>query len=94
MQFQRDAEHQWHVERVVVGFERPRRRAAGALLKRGAFDLEVAPRREHAADRLHDPASRHEAVADAFAVDEIEIPHPLSQVGIDEAVILVGGRFQ
>ena len=30
MQLQRDAEHQRHVERVLVGLERPGRRAAGS----------------------------------------------------------------
>ena len=94
MELKRDAEHQWHVERVVMGGERPRGGAAGGLLERRPFDLEIASRGQHATDRFDDPAASHKPVADALAVDEVEVSHPLPQFGINEAVVLVGGRFQ
>ena len=72
----------------------PGRGAAGALLERRPLHLEVAAGGEHPAHRLHDPAAGHEPVAHPLAVDQVEIPHPLLEVGIDEAVELVGGRLQ
>ena len=43
------------------------------------------------ADRLHDLGAVQEPRQHAFAVDQIEIPQPLPQLGIVQAVILSGG---
>ena len=94
MQLQRDPQHQRHVERVVVGLERACRRAAGALLQRRPLHLEIPAAGEHAADRLHDPAAGHEAVANPLTVDQVEVPQPLAEFGIDQPVERVRGRFQ
>ena len=77
MELERDPKHQRHVERVVVGGKGPRGGATSGLLERRPLDLEIAPRGQHPADGLHDPAAGHEPVADALAVNQVEIPHPL-----------------
>ena len=55
VELRRDAQVEVHVERVVVGHERPRRRAAGDRLHHRRLDLEEAARVEERADRLDEP---------------------------------------
>ncbi len=55
IKLRRDAQEQILVERVVVGAEGPRRRAAGDLLHHRRFDFQVAALVEESADCLQQP---------------------------------------
>ena len=94
VQLQGDPEHQRHVERVVVRGERPGGRAAGSVLERRPLHLQVIPRCKHAANSLDDSATGHKSVANALAMNQIEVPHSLPQFRIDQTVVFVGGRGQ
>jgi hypothetical protein len=60
IKFGRDAQIQIHVERVVMGHERPRHRAAGDGLHHRRFDLDESVRIECAPHRLHQLACASE----------------------------------
>ena len=90
MELQGDPEHQRHVEGVVVGFERAGSGAASGLLESRPFNLKIAPVGQRLANRRDDSAAGDKSVTDTLAMDQVEIPHPLSQFGIDQPVVLVG----
>ena len=61
------------IERVVVGRERPSRRAAVEWLQRWRFDFEVVQAVEICANRGHGSRAKDEDIADIFVGDQIGI---------------------
>ena len=48
---------------------------------------------QRAADRLHDLRALQEPLQHAVGVDQVEVPHPLPQLGIGQPVVLVRRRL-
>ena len=95
VQLQGDPQEQVDVERVVVRRERPGRGAAGDRVQRRAFDLDEAPVAERVADRLRRSCVRSRNRSQhAFAVRQVEIAHPLPQLGVVQAAVLFRRRLR
>ena len=48
---------------------------------------------QRAADGLNDLGPLDEPLQHPFAIGQVQVPHPLTQFGIGQAVMLLGGRF-
>ena len=59
----------------------------------GPFDLDEALAGQRVADRLHDLRALQEPRQHALGVDQVEVAHPLPQLGIGQAVVLFGRRL-
>ena len=94
MQFQRDPQVQRHIEGIVVRFEGPGRGAGGDRVQRGSFHLDKALPRQRVADRLHDFRAAQKTRQHALGVCQIEIAHPLPQLGVGQAVVFFRRRFE
>ena len=68
VQFECDAQDQWHVQRVVVRMKWARRCATGDRVQRRAFNLAVASLAQRFADGLHDLGTSQEGLHDPFVV--------------------------
>ena len=93
VQLQGDAEEEVDVQGIVVRGERPRGRAAGDGVQRRAFDLDEAFARQRVADRLHDLRPPQETLPLAVGMDQVEIAHPLPQLGVGQALVLFRRGF-
>ena len=82
------------VERVVVGDERPRERAAGDRLHHRRLDLEEAARREEAAEGLEEQRALPEDVAGLGVGDQVEVALAVAALDVLQAVPLLGQRLQ
>ena len=94
VQLERDAHVHVDVEGVVVGDERPRGRAARDRVQHGGLDLEEAQPVQVAADSGDDLRALDEGLLDLGAHDEVDIPLAVAQLGVLEAVPLLGQRQQ
>jgi len=94
MQFGRDPQIEVDVERVVMGDERPRRRAARDCMQRRGLDLEIAARQQKPAQRRDDPAAPAQRLAALWVHDQVEIALAVAQLDIGQAVIFLGQRPQ
>ncbi len=90
MQFRGDAQIQVGVERVVMGDERTRQRAAGNPLEHGRLDLEEAARIEEAAQGAHHFRAHDEYLLNLFVGDEVEVALTIADLDIPQAVPLLG----
>src|SRR5262245_41207313 len=73
-------------------FERPGGCPAGDGVKRRAFNFDKPAAGQRFANRPHDLGAIEEPRHYAFAVGEIEIAEPLTQLGIGEPVMLFRRR--
>jgi len=90
VQLGRDAQVEVHPERVVVGPERPRDRAAGDRLHHRRLDLEEAARLEEGAERAHEPRAQPEDLARLRVDDQVHVPLAVARLHVLEAVPLLG----
>ena len=90
VQFGRDAHVQFHVQRVVVGDERTRRRAARHGMKHGGFHFHKAALFKERAEGADDFAALAEDVADFRVGDEVHIPLAVADFDVGEALVLFG----
>ncbi len=90
----RDAQVELHVERVVMGDERPRGRAARNRMHHRRFDFEVALREEKIAHRLDDARALDEAQARVLVRDQVEIALAVALLLVGQAVELFRQRAQ
>ena len=88
VQLQGDPQEQVDIEGVVMRGEGPRGGPAGNGVQRRALDLDKAFARERVADRLHDLRPPQETLPLALRMDQIEIPHPLPQFRVGQALVL------
>ena len=89
-----DAQVQVAVERVVVGGEGARQRAAVQRLQDGRLDLDEALAVEVAAHRGDDPRAVDEQPARVLAGDQVELAPAVARLDVAETVVLVGRRAQ
>src|SRR5450755_2124364 len=75
-------------------FEWPGGGAAGDRMERRPFDFDEALAIQCFADGADDLGAVEKPRHDALAVDEVEIAHPLAELGIGEAVVLFGRSGQ
>jgi len=94
VQLRGDAQEQFHVQRVVVGLERPRRRAAGQRVHHRRFDFEKTVVRHEIADRLHHPAARDEGQPRLFVGDQIDVTVAVFLLDVGETVEFFRQRAQ
>ena len=88
----RDAQVHVHVERVVVGDERLRVRAAGQRMQDRRLDFDEPAVFEPAAHERHEPAAQLERLADVVAHPQVDVTLAVPGVGVGDAVPLVGER--
>ena len=94
VQLQGDPQEQVDVERVVVRRERPGGRPAGDGVQRRALRPRRSPRRPACCgSTARSCVRRRNRSQHAFGVDQVEIPHPLPQFGIGQALVLVRRRL-
>ncbi len=77
----------------MVRHERPGRGAAGDRVQRRPLDLDKSFAGKRLADRLHDLGAIQKPRQHAVGVDQIEIAHPLPQLGIAQPVMLLRMRL-
>ena len=92
VQFGRDAEIQVHVQRVVMGPERPCRCAARNGLHHRRLDFEITPRIQKIADGLHDPGTQDKDLLDVGIDDQIDISLTVAEFHIGKAMPFFGKR--
>ena len=90
VELRRDAQEKLHVERVVVRGERSRCSAAGDRVHHRRLDLEITPRDEKLADRLHDLRPPDEHFARLRVRDEVDVALPVALFLVGQAVELLG----
>ncbi len=88
VQLERDAQHEVQVQRVVMGEERARGRAAGLLVQHRTFDLDVAAAREERTDRVERGEANLEDRTRALVDDQVRVPLAVARVDVREAVPL------
>ena len=89
IELRRDPQVQLHVERVVMGDERPRGRAARDHLHHRCLDLEEAAPVQVAADELNHPGARLEGAPRRLVHDQVEVALPVAALLVGEAVELL-----
>ena len=94
VQLGRDPEEHVHVEGVVMGPEGSGDRAPGQGLHHRRLDLEEVPLDEEGADAVYGPAPPAEGLPRGFARDEVDVATAVAQLGVAEAVPLLGQRVQ
>ena len=94
VQLRRDAQEHGHVQGVVVSLEGLGRRTAGNGLQHGSFHLEETPLHEEAADVGDDLGTHAEGLTHLFVDDQVDIALAIAQLGVGQAVVLVGQRAQ
>ena len=92
MQLQRDAQEERDVERVVVGRERPRRRAARDRLHDRRLHLQEPAGVQERAHGLDEARPEPEHLAHARIHEEIHVPLPVASLDVLEPVPLLGQR--
>ena len=90
VQLERDAQAERHVERVVIGGERPGGGAAGFGVQHRGLDLDVAALDEERPDGGDHREPDREDPAGVVVGDEIDVAHPEPGVDVAEAVPLLG----
>jgi hypothetical protein len=90
----RDAQEQFHVERVVVGGEGLGRGAAGDGMHHRRFDFEEAVMHHVIADRLDHPAAGDEGEARLLVGDQVEFAAAVLLLDVGQAVELLRQRTQ
>jgi hypothetical protein len=94
IQLGRDPQVERAVERVVVGLERARQRAAVDRLQHRRLDLEEAVAVEVAAHGGDDPRAVDEHLAALGVGDQVQLALAVARLDVGQAVVLVGGRAQ
>ena len=94
VQLRRDAQVELHVERVVLGDERPCRGAAGDRMHHRRLDFEIAAAHEEIADALDDLRTLDEHVARGCVGDEVHIPLAVPLLLIGHAMEFLRQRPQ
>ena len=94
VQFQRDPQIEVDVQGVVVRDEGAGGRPAGNRVQRGPLDLDESLAPQRGADRLHDPGAAEKPLPHAFAVNQVEVAHPLPQPRIGQPLVLLRRRLQ
>ena len=94
VQLRLDAEDHIHIQRVVVGIERARRRADLKRRQDRGIDLEIAAPIEEAAQLAQDKAALHERVLNVGVHDEVHIALAIAGLKIRQAMELVRQRQQ
>ena len=84
-----DPQVQVHIEGVVVGHERARRRAPGHRLHHRRLDLEEVPRRQEGAEEGDDPRPPAEDLPDVLVDDQVHVPLPVPGLDVGEPVPLL-----
>mmetsp|Transcript_14646 Transcript_14646/g.35864 ORF Transcript_14646/g.35864 Transcript_14646/m.35864 type:complete len:388 (-) Transcript_14646:147-1310(-) len=92
MKLCRDAHVQLHVQRVVMSDKRPSLRASALRAQHRSLDLEKPPVREESANALRDGGPAPEGLSHAWVHDHIQIPAPVADVDVGEALELVRQR--
>ena len=92
VQFERDAQVQLHVERVVVGDERPGVGAAGLDVQHRRLDLDEAALVQRAAEAGDDRVADLEGPPRLVVDDQVGVALAEPGVGVGQAVPLVGHR--
>ena len=82
------------VQGVVLGDKRAGKRTTRDRLHHRRFDFQVAPRVEESADRCQHAAPGLEDPAGIGVDDEIEIPLPIPDLDVGQAVPFLGERDQ
>ena len=94
IKLQRDAQIKFAAERVVIGLERLRRRAAGNRLHHRRLDFHIAAPVEEIPDFADDGAALEHHVLHVGIRDQIEIALAVADFGVFEAVPFAGRRAQ
>jgi hypothetical protein len=94
VELERDAQRHVEVERVEVGRERARRRAAVDRLQHRRLDLDEAVAVQHVADGAHDRGAVGHHPAAVGVHDEVDVALADAQLGVGQAVVLVRQRAQ
>jgi hypothetical protein len=89
-----DPQEEVAVERVVVGHEGARERAAVERLEDRRLDLEEAALVEPAPDRPHDLGPQDEQLARLLVREQIDLPMPVSGLDVLDSVVLLRHRPQ
>ena len=92
VQLQGDSQVEVDIQGVVMGRKRPGGRPAGDRVQRRPFDLDEPAAGQRVADRLHDLRPPQKPLQHAVGVDQVEIAHPLPQLGIGQALVLFRRR--
>ena len=87
-----DAHGEWHIQRIVMRLERPRRSAAGHVVKHGCFDFEVAALVEEVANLGDDLRTDDEEVGARLVRHQIEMALAVLCFAIRKSMPLVGHR--
>ena len=90
MQFERNAQIQGHVERVVVRDEWASMCATRFEMQHWCFDFDVAVAMKRASETGDDSVAHLECAARFFVHDEVGVALAVPRVGIGEALPLVG----
>ena len=94
VELDRDAQVEVAVERVVVGGERPRERAAVERLQHRRLDLEEAALVEPAPDGGDHLRAQDEQLARLLVRDQVELAVAVAGLDVLEPVVLLGRRAQ
>ena len=92
IKLRRDAQKQIHIQRVVVGRERPRGRTAGYLLHHRGFHFEISAVVEELPQRLERLGTLDEDFSGFEVGEQIHITLAVAQLHIGEAVKLLRER--
>ncbi len=88
-QLERDSQVHLDVERVVMRYERPRRRAAGLAQENRGLDLPEPALAQHAAGGRDDGRADRERLARRRVDDQVEIPLAVAGLGIGQPMATV-----
>ena len=94
VQLGRDAQKQAQIERIVMRLERTRGRAANQRMQGRRLDLQEISLIQKIAQALHDQRPRTQRDRDLRVGDQVDVTTPVAQVGVGQAVPLVGQRAQ
>jgi hypothetical protein len=92
VQLRGDAKKELHIQRVVMGHERPRQRPPGDRLHHRGLDLQIAARIEEAADRDQHLAAHFEDAARVRVDDQVEVALAVSNLDVTQPVPLFRQR--
>ena len=92
VELRRDAQEQLHVERVVMRHERAGEGAAGNRLHHRRLDLEIAASVEELPHRGQHAAPHLEDAPRIRVDDQVEVPLPVADLDVGQAVPLFGQR--
>jgi hypothetical protein len=94
IRLRRDAEHDLHVQRVVLGEERARERAGLLRVQDRCLDLDEAAPVQKVAQRRRHLRAHAEAIPGLGIRDQVEIPLPPVRLDVLHALVLVRRRLQ